>query len=302
MKYKILLLALLLPAVLLGGCAQEQSQLSYIGADTAKSLALEAAGLAPADAQFTGTDMSSRDGLDYYLVGFTADGVTYAYAIDALTGAVLERQAIPASEDSPASSADGLPLDASGQTVSSSSQVPPPAQTAPSSSPSNTNASPDANTSAAGSDGLLSAEDAKAAALAHAGLTSGQVTFVKSKLEYEGRRQVYDVEFHTQDYREYDYEIDAYTGEIVSFDYDAEHYTPPSSGSGSAITAEDAEALALAQVPGASSSDIKKFETDYDDGRLEYEGKILYDGMEYEFEIDAYSGAFRSWEAEPIHD
>ena len=60
--------------------------------------------------------------------------------------------------------------------------------------------------------------------------------------------------------------------------------------------------LVLAQVPGASRSDIREFETDSEDGRTEYEGKIRYDGMEYEFEIDAYSGAFRSWEAEQLDE
>ena len=34
---------------------------------------------------------------------------------------------------------------------------------------------------------------------------------------------------------------------------------------------------------------------------MEYEGKILYNGMEYEFEIDAYSCAFRGWEAECVN-
>ena len=101
------------------------------------------------------------------------------------------------------------------------------------------------------------------------------------------------------DGKEYDYEIDASTGEVVSYDYDAESFAPPASQD-SKISAQKAKELALAQVPGASESDIWEFDTDYDDGRIEYEGKIIYDGMEYEFEIDAYSGAFRSWEAEPI--
>lgn len=74
------------------------------------------------------------------------------------------------------------------------------------------------------------------------------------------------------------------------------------SPSGSTISAAKAKQLALAQVPGASESNLREFEADYDDGRMEYEGKIYYNGMEYEFEIDAYSGAFRSWEVEPIHD
>ena len=35
---------------------------------------------------------------------------------------------------------------------------------------------------------------------------------------------------------------------------------------------------------------------------MEYEGSILYNGMEYEFEIDGYSGAIRNWEAESWYD
>ena len=33
-------------------------------------------------------------------------------------------------------------------------------------------------------------------------------------------------------------------------------------------------------------------------GRELYEIEFYYNGMEYEFEIDAYSGAFRKWECE----
>lgn len=145
----------------------------------------------------------------------------------------------------------------------------------------------------------LTAEDAKAKALAHAGLAETDVTFIKAELDRDDGRLVYDVEFYTADYKEYDYEIDAATGEVVSYDYDAEDYAPPAASG--AISAEDAKALALAQVPGASASDIREFETDRDDGRVEYEGKIVYGGMEYEFEIDGYSGAIRSWDAEPVH-
>ena len=53
-----------------------------------------------------------------------------------------------------------------------------------------------------------------------------------------------------------------------------------------------------AQVPGAAEGDIREFSTDRDDGRLEYEGEIRYNGVTYEFEIDGYSGAIRSWETD----
>ena len=39
-----------------------------------------------------------------------------------------------------------------------------------------------------------------------------------------------------------------------------------------------------------------------DDGRKQYEGTIIYDEMKYEFEVDAYSGAIREWDAESVYD
>ena len=58
------------------------------------------------------------------------------------------------------------------------------------------------------------------------------------------------------------------------------------------------KAIVIALVPGSTEKDIREFDVDYDDGRLEFEGKICYDGMEYEFEIDGYSGAVRNWDVE----
>jgi len=66
----------------------------------------------------------------------------------------------------------------------------------------------------------ISAEQAKTIALQHAGLTAEEVTFSKSKLDTENGNPVYDIEFYTQDHKEYDYEIHTQTGEIVDMDYD----------------------------------------------------------------------------------
>lgn len=68
------------------------------------------------------------------------------------------------------------------------------------------------------------------------------------------------------------------------------------------LSEAEAKKIALDQVPGAKESDIREFEVDYDDGRLEYEGSIWFEELEYEFEIDGYSGAIRSWEVESIYD
>ena len=45
-----------------------------------------------------------------------------------------------------------------------------------------------------------------------------------------------------------------------------------------------------------------EFKQDYDDGRLIYEGKIIYNNREYEFEIDAATGAVLDWESESVCD
>ena len=53
----------------------------------------------------------------------------------------------------------------------------------------------------------------------------------------------------------------------------------------------------LERVPTASSDHIF-LRLDEDDGRMEYEGKLMEEDMEYEFKIDAYSGSVTEWEAE----
>ena len=128
---------------------------------------------------------------------------------------------------------------------------------------------------------------------------------MKSKLDYEDGRQVYEIEFYvsgSSGYTEYDYEIEAATGKIVSYDHDAESYAPPaqSTGTGVKVTEASAKKTALAQVPGATEANIIKFKLDMDDGRWEYEGEIVYNNMEYDFTIDANTGAVLEWEAETI--
>lgn len=148
--------------------------------------------------------------------------------------------------------------------------------------------------------GLISVETAKEKALAHAGLSASQVTFVQQKLDWDDGRQVYDIEFYTKDYKEYDYEIDAKTGSVIGFDYDADHYAPPSTGAG--ISLEKAKTIALAKVPGATTANITKAKADYDDGRLEYDVEIVYGTTEYEFEIDGSTGTILSMDRDSIYD
>lgn len=64
-----------------------------------------------------------------------------------------------------------------------------------------------------------------------------------------------------------------------------------------AISLEQAQNIALERVPGATSQNIS-IKLDFDDGWYIYEGDILYNRMEYEFEIDANTGNVLKWEEE----
>ena len=149
-------------------------------------------------------------------------------------------------------------------------------------------------------DGVITVEEAKAKALADAKLTASQVTFTEAKLERDDGREIYDIEFYTADYKEYDYEIDARTGAVLEMDYDAESFTPPASSG--TITMEKAKEIALAKVPGAKEENIVKLELDRNDGRPVYEIEIIYNAMEYEMEISAADGTILEFESESIYD
>ena len=311
-RKNLMISAAALSLLVLAGCSKD-GMAGYIGTAEAKNVALENAGLTASQVKFTDVELDDKNGTHYYQVEFTADGKEYEYDIDALTGAIIESK-LPAGAQAQQNTASNN--NTAGNTTpdtntagSSNTNNNTAGNTIPDtniagSSNTNNNTSNNTSSGTGTASAALTADQAKNKALAHAGLKANQVTFVKSKLDWDDGHQVYDVEFYTSDYKEYDYEIDASTGEVVSYDFDAEGYAPPATGNGQSgtITADQAKEKALSQVPGATVSDIWEFETDYDDGRLQYEGKIYYNGMEYEFEIDGYSGAIRSWDAESMFD
>lgn len=302
MKRTISLCAAALALLLFAGCTQAGSQMGYVGAEAAKQKALEAASLTAAEVSFTSTDMNTRNGLDYYQICFQAGGQSYQYDVDALTGVVINAQgpAADAGQSEPPQTTQTQETDAPStpapdpdpSSVPSPSPSPVPVVTQP---PATGNPS----TTGAQTRDYIGEAEAKRVALAHAGLTENQVSLIRVKLDFDDGRWMYDVEFFSSNREEYDYEIDAYTGAVISYDFDAEYNPYQQTGTGP-ITAEQARQIVLARVPGATAANIREFKTDYDDGALKYEGEIIYNGMEYEFEVDAYSGLVREWSAEPI--
>ena len=279
-----------------GTAAAAGENAEKLTAEKAKAKALAHAGLSASRVTFTKAQLDWDDGKQVYDVEFFGDdGIEYDYEIDAKSGAVLSAdKELEDRRNQTGSAPAGNGTSGGGTAGSGTSRVPAVQQTLP----------------AADAGGVkLTVEEAKTKALAHAGLSASQVRFTKAEPDRDDGRATFDIEFYGNDGTEYEYEIDANTGEVIQHSTEAPEtqstvlQSAGGSGSGYTILAEEsAKQLALAQVPGAAMSDITEFETDRDDGRIVYEGTIRHDGMEYEFEIDGYSGAFRKWECEQDDD
>ena len=148
---------------------------------------------------------------------------------------------------------------------------------------------------------------AKTAAFSDAGVTEDEITRLKVSKDHDDGRSIYEVDFTVASTgEEYDYEISAEDGSILQVDKEMDKgsvSTTQNQGtttqSQPAISEEKAKNLALERVPGASAQDLR-MQLEFDDGIQKYEGDIVYDGKEYDFEIDANTGTFLEWSEERI--
>lgn len=245
--------------------SQEQTQM--IPMEEAQEAALKAADIVAADADISATTLSEVAGVACYKVEFTSGEYAYAYTINAETGAVMEM-----SSQEQNAQASGT------QTETADPAAPAPAQNATGT-------------------GTVDEAAAQKIALEHAGVKAADATITKSKLDYEDGRQVYDIEWYAGGAK-YDYEIATDTGEIISSAY--EEKTMGADSKNVTVSEADAKKTALDRVSGATDKDFYEWKLDYDDGRPEYEGKIIYGGTEYEFTIDAATGSVMEWDAEKV--
>ena len=168
-------------------------------------------------------------------------------------------------------------------------------------------------------------EAALEAALQDAGVTEEEATRLKTSKDSDDGRTVYEIQFDANG-TEYDYEIAAEDGTILNVDTesiasnttaqnqdtqgnesaqatqngqqnDTQNAQAQSAEADVAVSQEQAMQTALERVPGATESDIR-MELDNDDGQYKYEGDIIYDQREYEFEIDANTGTVLEWSEE----
>ncbi|EHI56334.1 hypothetical protein HMPREF9333_00614 [Johnsonella ignava ATCC 51276] len=175
---------------------------------------------------------------------------------------------------------------------------------------------------------VITTQKAKQIALAHAGLSEADVNYVKAELENDDGVQVYDIEFYSKNI-EYDYDINAVTGEIMSFDHDIDDYNIPSKASNDNnvpvseteaaqtqpavksspapttaaksgnISKEQAKQIALSHA-GVSASNVhfEKVELDHENGILVYEVDFKSGNIEYDYDINASTGAIVSFSSE----
>ncbi len=178
-------------------------------------------------------------------------------------------------------------------------------------------------TGCAGNDGKDIGKDAaKTAAFSDAGVTEEEITRLKVSKDSDDGRNIYEVDFTVSSTgEEYDYEVSAEDGSILQVDKEMgkgslnqdqgqeqnqvvaenagqQEKQTQSQGTetpaGVAVSQEEATKMALERVAGASAQDIR-IQLEFDDGIQKYEGDIIYNGREYEFEIDANTGTFLEW-------
>ena len=274
-----------------------------IGVEAAKQIALAHAKVAQKDVTFIKSELDTEDGRAVYEIEFYSGNVEYDYDIDAVNGEIIsndfdiEDYSIPA------------------QSAAAPQQTEVPKQTATAPAP---------TTQAANNpSGDIGMERAKQIALSHAGLSQGSVSFVKVELDYEDGVKVYDIEFYSGNV-EYDYEINAATGAIISVDRDIENYSIPTAAPApaptpaptaaptpaptaapaptqpaapSTISADRAKQIALSHA-GVGGASFTKVDLDTDDGVAVYEIEFKVDNVEYDYEINAVSGAIISSKSE----
>lgn len=146
----------------------------------------------------------------------------------------------------------------------------------------------------------ISEAEAKQIALDNAQVKESDLLTFQIKKDFDDGIYVYEIEFQSGN-KQYEYDIKASDGQILKTDYEIDEDYVDSQTTQTAVSEADAKAAALARVEGSSDSDIR-IKLERDDGRLVYEGKIIFNNTEYDFEIDANSGDFLKWEQESVFD
>lgn len=150
----------------------------------------------------------------------------------------------------------------------------------------------------------VSKDEAKAAAIAHAGVNEADVKHYKVEVDRERNATVYEIEFDAGNY-EYDYIIDVETGKIVHSEVEKDRgatqanntqnntadRAPAQPAAEAKVTKDEAKAAALAHA-GLAENEISRFKIELDKERnvLVYEIEFEAGKYEYDYEVNAENG------------
>lgn len=159
---------------------------------------------------------------------------------------------------------------------------------------------------------------AKKAALDHAAVAEADIFDFEIDMDLEKGLMVYEIEFETTTF-EYEYDINAATGEVVWHEKEANQKkndqpviapdttpsVPPSvTPSDPVLIDREAARTAAVSHAGVAADSVTAFECklDRDHGREIYEIEFLSGDYEYDYDIDAVTGAVIKHEKEPRDD
>ncbi len=148
------------------------------------------------------------------------------------------------------------------------------------------------------SETLLTTDQAAAIAYADAGVEAANITNLRTKLDWDDGVRIYEVEFIC-DGTKYKYELNAVDGTIRKSEQEAasrapvSQSTPDNSSASYTYIGSDAAKAAAFQHAGINANEAKyvKCELDKDHGLACYEIEFTVGRTEYEYEVDAVTGA-----------
>ena len=162
-----------------------------------------------------------------------------------------------------------------------------------------------ANTAPTAAGGMTEAE-AKAIALADAGVQESDAFFLKVQTDREHGIMVYEIDFYSNG-MEYDYDIDISTGEIVGKSQEAEiipaalpQQAAPAQSATAPVDGEEAASQAALTHAGVNRNETMglRVKTDWEFSGKIYEVEFHVGRTEYNYDIDADTFEILSWEVD----
>ena len=241
--------------------------------EAALAIALEHAGVTLDQLSWYEICLDFDDGIWVYEVEFVVGNTEYEYEINAITGEIIKFET--EFEDDPHGA--------------------PPVTERPTQQP--------------GSN-FLSEDEIKAIVFNHAGVNANDVREFEIELDDEHGIWVYEVEFKAGNI-EYDYVVNAVTGEIIKSETEVDDDptaapgTPrptaqPTQQPGSELLSEDEIRAIVFSHAGVNANDVREFEIELDDedGIWVYEVDFKAGNIEYDYVVNAVTGAIIRVETE----